>query len=255
MKYDLEKILSFVKNDDRWIEKIVIGSLFTIAIVALIFILICTIWLAPKAFLPLLILCTLLSVIIGLAVYGYILQMAHDYITDSETKLPEWSNFGSHLFVGFKAALGSVLFHLPLLFLGAIGLSLIHYLDIQSETSESYKLVSAGVNIIAEIFYLIYMLLYPLFNANFIKDFNPFEFLNFSAAYKLLKNNAMDYLVLVLLILAMGVICNTSVLLLALTIIGILLIPFVSIYINIVCGILTARFVQIDNESKNLEEK
>ncbi len=250
MKYDLENILTFVKNDENWIRKLIIGSLFIIASIVVWVIPFTALFFIPKISILLFIIAAFVCVIIGLAVYGYSLQAAHDYIKNPETKLPEWADFWSHVFVGLKAAVGSLLFYLPVLFLGAASLGLSIYLEKQSETQEMYKILLQYFNIIADTVYVVYMLFYSLFNANFIKDFNPFEFLNVSAAYKLLKNNVLNYLILALLILAVGVIGNIASVFLVLTIIGILLIPFVSMYIMIVCGVLTARFVQIAEESK-----
>ncbi len=254
MKYDLEKILSCVKNDEQWIKKLIIGGLFIVSIILLIIIPLLAIPLFPKAFMPLLIVCATVAVLIGISIYGYGLQTGHDYINNSETKLPEWRNLGSHLLVGFKATLGSILFYLPLLFFGAIAIVLKLYLKYKAEISVTFKFLDLCFDILLQIIYLIYTLIYPLFSANFIKNFNPFEFLNVSAAYKLFKNNKMSYLLLVLLIIAMGTLLYISSLLLILTIIGVLLIPFVAMYINIICGILIARFIQIDNETKNLEQ-
>lgn len=248
MKYDLEQILSCVKNDDDWVRKFVIGSLFIIAQIILLIIPLLAIPLFPKAVLPLFIISSLLVVIIGCAVYGYGLQTAHDYINNPRTKLPQWSEFFSHAFVGFKALLGSILFYLPLLFLTACAFVFAHYLEGHSQISETYKVLTFCFNVLCEIVYLLYLLFYPLFNANFIKEFNLFEFLNVSKAYNLFKSSPMNYFILILLILAFGLLFNTAVILLAITVIGSILIPFVIMYINIICSVLTARFVQITGE-------
>ena len=90
--------------------------------------------------------------------------------------------------------------------------------------------------------------------ANFMKDFNPFAFLNVSEAYKLLKGNGLNYFILVLIVLALSSLLGFSWIILALTIIGLLAIPFISLYISIMSCILTARFMQIANEPKNVEQ-
>ena len=143
MKYDLEQILSCVKNDDDWVRKFVIGSLFIIAQIILLIIPLLAIPLFPKAVLPLFIISSLLVVIIGCAVYGYGLQTAHDYINNPRTKLPQWSEFFSHAGVGFKALLGSILVYLPFFILGALAFIFPHLKALFTTPSRGCTLAAA----------------------------------------------------------------------------------------------------------------
>lgn len=254
MKYDLEKILLVVKNDEEWIKKLLIGSLFLIALIILIFIPIISVFLFKKLSISLMLflVCYIGAVVIGLALNGYGLQTAHDYINNPQTKLPDWRNFWSLTFVGFKSVLGSILFFLPVILLGAVAAVFEAYLKSHTAVSEGFKTTYFIYNIFAQFIYFAYTALYYLFNANFIKEFNLFEFLNVAEAYKSIKGNVLSYCILVLLVIAMGILLNIIGFVLVLTIIGIILVPFISIYVQIVCCVLTARFVQITQESQKL---
>ena len=256
MKYDLESILTCVKNDENWIKKLVIGSLYIVAIVMLIIIPILSIplGLSGKNVLALFILCFAGALVIGLATYGFCLQAAQDYLYDPKTKLPEWNNFLSLTFTGFKAAIGSILFYLPLIILDLIILVIVVFLVPDTKASKDIGTTTLVINVVMELLYWGYSFFYCLFEGNFLKKFNLFEFLNFAQAYKLLKGNFLNYFILILLVCALSIILGTVSLILLLTIIGILLIPFIIMYTSIIGCILTARFMQIANEPKNVEE-
>ena len=254
MKYDFEKILLCVKNDEQWIRKITIGSLFIIIIAFLLTLPVFAIFLFKSFVINFLLFAFfyIAAGVIALAVVGFGLQFAHDYRLDSNSNLPDWHNFGSLTFVGFKSVLGSILFLLPVILLGIISLVFEIYYKGNTSHSEIFKTVYFVFNAVANIIYVLYFVFYFLFCANFIKEFNLFEFLNFSSAYHLIRGNTLNYLILVVIILALNTLFNTVALLVALTIVGLLLIPFFSVYIQIVSSCLIARFVQITDESKNV---
>ena len=91
---------------------------------------------------------------------------------------------------------------------------------------------------------------YFVFNASFLKDFNVFAFINIAKAYRMLKGCWKQYFTALLLILAVGVVLNIASIILVLTIIGVILIPFVFLYFQIVMMDITAQFVRIEEESK-----
>lgn len=251
MKYDLEKTFCFVKNDDEWVKKLLIGAgLIVLTIALFITPLIFIIALKPlRESFAIFLFCWLVGSIVGLGITGFGYQAAHDYLKNPETKMPEWGNFKSLVFVGFKAFLGSILFYLPVIFVAIIAGSL----EIASKgktASSSIVLASIIVNIFYQVLNMFYMLIFLVFNANFIKEFNMFDFVNYVKAYKLLKGNVMNYVVLVLIVFALAMLFNIGAILLCLTIIGIILIPVGAIYIQIISSVLIARFVQITQEPK-----
>lgn len=254
MKYDFEKILLCVKNDEQWIKKLTIGALFLIIIAFLLMLPLFSAFLFKNFVInfTLFVVFYIIAGIIGLAVNGFGLQFAHDYRLDSKASLPDWQNFWSLTFVGFKAALGSILFLLPVILLGIVSFVFeIHFKGSDSH-SELFKTIYFIFNAIANIIYILYFVFYFLFCANFIKEFNLFEFLNFSSAYQLIRGNVLNYLILVVIILSLNTLFNTVALLVALTIVGLILIPFVAVYIQMVSSCLIARFVQITDESKKM---
>lgn len=260
MKYDLESVLACVKNDEHWIKKLVIGSVLSISTILLLLIpllLFLALFHSPDAVPAVLLLfafCFVVCTIIGLSLLGYCFKAGHDYLNDPMTKLPEWSDFWQLVLIGFKGTLGSILFYLPVMFLTAAYFFTAMHFEPLDDKSESVKTLLFCFDIFTELLFWVYTLFYSLFMANFMKDFNPFAFLNVSEAYKLLKGNGLNYFILVLIVLALSSLLGFSWIILALTIIGLLAIPFVSLYVSIMSCILTARFMQIANEPKNVEQ-
>lgn len=252
MKYDLEKTFKFVTNDKEWVKKLLIGGGLTILSVFLFLAPVITMFGALKSpantlqGIPLLVVCWIIAGVIMLGVNGFSLQAAHDYIDNPETPLPQWGNFKSLLFTGFKAALGTVLLYLPVIFLGLAIALVIH--PVKGTASDTM------FSVISNLVSLFYALIVYAFSANFIQEFNVFDYANYAKAYRVIKGNLLDYGILVLVALAMGIVFNVGAVLVSLTIVGVLAVPFGAFYIQIVTAVLTARFVQITREDKATQD-
>ena len=93
----------------------------------------------------------------------------------------------------------------------------------------------------------VYSLLYPLMCGAFSQDMNVFSFINFKKGWALLKENWLNYIILLLLLVAVGVIFHFAAMVLVLTIAGAVLIPWLCFYASLVCADLVAQFVKTKN--------
>ena len=192
--------------------------------------------------------CGVLSSIIGLVIIGFIVETGHNYIKNPKAKLPNWSNFNSLLFTGFKSIFGSTLLFLPLVFVFIVFIIVsikVEASGVKTPEQSEYYALYLFTEIAYQLLNLFLTIVFFSFNANFLKELNVFEFLNYPKAFKNIKNYFTEYIVLVLLLFAINMVYGLLMVLLIISVIGILVIPFVNIYINIVNTILTARFAQI----------
>jgi membrane protein len=252
VNFEIEKAFCFIKNDSDWLKKLLIGAGINLG--AFLSMLICVFAvLFTRAFnvggFLIAVLPCALFLVAALGVYGFTLQYGQDRIRNENAPLPEWKDFSSFLFTGFKACLGAWLYFIPVFALA--GLSFIVQVSAKVHGgADSYTIASLVVNSLYNLFYLIFLVFYFVFNASFLKDFNVFSFINIAKAYRMLKGCWKQYFTALLLILAVGVVLNIASIILVLTIIGVILIPFVFLYFQIVMMDITAQFVRIEEESK-----
>lgn len=258
MDFNIERAFSFFKNDTDWLKKLMFGNLLAL-IAMLFFFLPLIVSLITKTFnlgyFIFAIFCFIAGFIIALSIAGYCAQAGHDRIGSNAPILPQWDDFGKYIFLGFKYFIGSVAFYLPVILLGCAVSFGIAFLKISAHASDINAL-SFIFNSFYNIIYLVFMAFYFLFCANFIKDFDFTSFLNYPKAFKLVKNNWINYLVLILIALAVGIVFNIVAVIMALTIVGIFLIPFVSIYFQIVTYDIIAQYIDMsDVDTIQIEEE
>lgn len=261
MKYDVESSFAIVKNDTNWVKKLLIGSGLIIAAVVLFFFptILAIVTKTFNAYIILaIIFCWISALLLGFSVSGYCLQAAQDRIHNRVASLPEWDDFWSYVFIGFKCALGSTLYYLPVIVLGIVA-GIYEVIAKQQGTSSgsanSYETLSFFFNLVHNLIYLVFLFFYFVFNANFIKDFNVFSFVNVREAYKLLKSGFVNYVILVALVLALGVLFNFAAIILCITIVGIILLPFLSVYIQLVTMDITAQYISIADSDACVADK
>lgn len=255
MKYNIEKTFSYVAKDPNWVKKILIGGaiclgsflLFLIPPIAAII---------SKTFnagvVLTLIICMLIGCIGLLSLSGYGFQTAQDRINNEDAMLPDWNDFWGFVLTGLKSLIGSSLYFLPVIILAVIS-AIFSVMEKHAETNHlaSYSnilIVSFIVSAVYQLFNVIFTFFLYLMSSSFVKDFNIFSYLNFAKAYRRIKGNVIDYVILVLLILAVSVVFNIVLLLLAITIVGIIALPFVGFYSQLVVMELIARFTNISEK-------
>lgn len=252
MDINFEQAFSFVKDDPHWGRKIAIGGgLSAIAILVLcIPFMILPFTTSVPFYVAMLATCSVFAVAIMFALAGYPFMVIHNRINNQEEILPSWSEFFRIVFAGIKTSIGHFLFILPalffsviilLMFLGAfsLGTSILAMLI----TFLGFVMVFALTGIVT-----LYSLFYPLMSGVFSENMNVFSYVNFKRGWELLKGNWLNYLILMLLLIAVGVIFHFAAMLLVLTIAGVILIPWICFYASLVCADLVAQFVKTESK-------
>ena len=249
MKYSVEESFAFIKQDEDWLRKVLVAMWLIFLALLIFFIPLLTVILIKSYSLPsilIVLICSVISLILVLSVGGFILQFGHDRITNRAAKLPEWNNFWTFVFISFKSCAGSIMFYIPVILVKLIAIELV-VLQMQGNIPSAAGGTESSLTFFADLFVnlfsLFYMFIYFAFHANFVKDFNMFSYLNYAAAFRLMKGKFVSYLVLIAVLLAVGIVFEISSLMLVLTIIGTFVIPFVYVYIKLVCIDFIAQFM------------
>lgn len=256
MKYNIEESLTFVKNDKNWGKKLMIGTVIGI-VAGLFFFLPSIVALITKIFNPAvmveIVICWIIAGILCLGLSGYCIKACHERIFYRDAQLPEWNDFGGLIFLGFKSVLGSFMLYLPIIAIGLVAGMYEGFGSSANKLAANYvgtMGISSIVNIIYNVLYFVFTLFYFAFNANFLKDFNIFSYLNYAAAYRRINDNLVQYAILVAMILAVGFIFNTVIFVLCVSVAGLLAVPFAVLYMQLITLDLTAQFIRISENKQ-----
>lgn len=245
MEMDFEKAFSFITADKYWKKKIAVGgTLSLLSVVLFVFPFIFLFAGARDAFLPLLIICFISNLFLILGLLGYPYIVAYNRINNVDEPLPEWCDFGKLIAAGIKFIIGYLLFSIPLSIAYGIGTSLFATAALISNDSGKAALSVLLFMLIFVIIALtfVYSLISLLMIANFAKDLKVLSFVNFKAAYCLIKNNWANYLILLLLVVAVNIILQLGACVLAITVIGLFFVPTLMFYTSLVTADLVAQF-------------
>ncbi len=248
MEINFEKAFTFVKEDPKWGRKIAIGGLLS----AVALLVLCVPFMvlpftsSVPLYVALLATCSVFAAAIMFALAGYPFIVINNRINNKEEILPCWKEFFRIVFGGIKTAVGHFLFILPIMFFSVV--ILLIFLGAFSLGSSILAMLITFIGFVL-IFALIglttiYSLLYPLMSGAFAEDLNVFSYINFKRGWELLRENWLNYLILLLLLVAVGVIFHFAAMVLVLTIAGAILIPWLCFYASLVCADLVAQFVK-----------
>lgn len=259
MAMDLEKSFTFITEDSEWKKKLAIGGgLGLLSVLILLFPILLTTLFAPLVtikfwlLLSLTTICIVISAVINLAIFGYFSITAHNRIHNKEKFLPEWSDFGALTAAGVKTVVGHVLCFLPFILCGAIVFLLAVFPALLFENnllSGVFSIISLALSLVG--FFVLYALIiifYFLLFGVFLKDLNVLSFLNFKAAYGLVKNNILNYVIFWLFVIIISLIVELVSIILILTIVGIFLLPWVFFYSYLVSAEIFAQFVRTQKD-------
>lgn len=94
---------------------------------------------------------------------------------------------------------------------------------------------------------MLYMLISYLMIGTFSRDLKVLSFVNFKSAFETLKKRWLNYLLLFLLIIAVGVIAQFAMLVLTITIVGAITLPWIVFYISLVSANLIAQYIKVQD--------
>lgn len=259
MAMDLEKSFTFITEDSEWKKKLAIGGgLGLLSVLIILLPILLTTLFAPLVtikfwlLLSLTTICIVISAVINLAIFGYFSITAHNRIHNKEKFLPEWSDFGALIAAGVKTVVGHVLCFLPFILCGAIVFLLAVFPALLFENnllSGIFSIISLALSLVG--FFVLYALIiifYFLLFSVFLKDLNVLSFLNFKAAYGLVKNNILNYVIFWLFVIIISLIVELVSIILILTIVGIFLLPWVFFYSYLVSAEIFAQFVRTQKD-------
>lgn len=246
MGISLKQAFAFVPQDPKWITKVFIGGLI-LFFPSFVFIFpgVKRLLFDPINY-YLITLFGLIFLTTGLAVSGYFFKTVHNRIIHDKGRLPSWKYFSYYIYVGLKSYIGGLIISIPFLMI----LALLMFFAPMTFGRELIPFI-----MIAGIVHIIYTAFYVMLALNFSLDFRISSFLNIKKAYSLIKDNLINYVLLVFDCLLVAV-CN---LILSFILLNgqilVLLLPFVSFYVCLVYTDLFAQFAITTGEEKYDENK
>lgn len=250
MDLKFEEAFSFVKQDKDWKKKIGIGGALSILAVILCVLPFLFLKVASASFIfALFVVCAVSNAAVIFALIGYPYVAANNLINNSEEILPEWNDFGKLIFTGFKSSIGYCLYSIPLALAYVIILGLfacVAFVDDSIVKLAALIFIFLLIFIIAALS-MLYMLISYLMIGTFSRDLKVLSFVNFKSAFETLKKRWLNYLLLFLLIIAVGVIAQFAMLVLTITIVGAITLPWIVFYISLVSANLIAQYIKVQD--------
>lgn len=244
MSISLKQAFSFVPNDAKWITKILIGGLLLFfPTFVYVFPGIKRLVLDPINY-YMLALFAMLVFVSSSAVCGYFFKTVHNRIVHLNGHLPSWKHFTYYIYVGIKAYLGGLILAIPFMLIMAV------FAFFTPMTIGKELIPFALIALLLHVFYTIFYIMLAL---NFSLDFRINSFFNIKKAYSLIKNNLVNYAVLVCYCLVVAMINFVATVILLNAQIFMLLLPFVSFYICLVYTDLFAQF-ELNLEGEDCRE-
>lgn len=241
MGISLKQALVFVPQDPNWAGKVFIGGLLLFCpTFAYVFPGIRRMIFDPINY-YLLALFIIFTVVLSLAVCGYFFKAIHNRIVHDKEMLPSWKNISYYIFVGFKAYAGGFVFSIPFF----IAFAILFSLAPMTLNKELIPFI-----IVASVIHVIYTAFYVMLALKFARDFKMQSFFQVRKAFSLIKENIVNYVILVLYCLLLGLINLVVNSILINGQIFALLIPFVNFYVYLAYTDLFAQFELNKNEEK-----
>ena len=233
MGISLKQAFCFVPQDSKWVSKVFIGGLLLFfPTFVYIFPGIRRMIFDPMNY-YMVALFIMLTLTLLLAISGYFFKAVHNRIVHQNGKLPSWKYFSYYIYIGVKSYIGGFIFSIPFLVMFLLLMAF-------APLTASMQLVPFLIAVC--ILHVIYTAMYIMLALKFSMDFRISSFLNIKKAYDLIKDNILNYVIVVLYCLLVAL-CNfiLSMLLIHGQIFALLL-PFVTFYVYLVYTDLFAQF-------------
>lgn len=181
---DIGKSLSFVFEDKRWLEKVLIGGLITLG--AILFS-----W-------------TIIGAIVGAALlYGYMIELVRNVRRAEATPLPEWDKWGEKIILGIKYGILLFIWWLPALVV-ALPLGLLSAVFSDTNTNDFVGLLWTCFSCLYFLYGILILVATPAITFYFAERGDITDGLKFNEILGFTRRNLGDVIIVVIVIVAVG---------------------------------------------------
>ena len=239
MSIDLFKAFASVKEDKNWIKKILIGGLLMLAAALLD---IGSSYLLEKSQYVWSLLLLVLVVVAGMYPLAFIFSTLHKQINSDSNAMSEW-NEKNLLLSGFKAAVANLLMGIVYIVLFGVVFCLFLVSAMILQTNALLGIIMMLLSIILSFIWILLMyLLLPLSYACYGKTLKITSIVNFKKIFAIFTQNQSKVWLLFAWFILYSIIVPVAYVILVVSVVGILLIPFFTFYLWIVVMNLIAQF-------------
>ena len=257
MGLDLEKSFKYMFKDTDWKKKFLIGGFFSIGLVLTN--LGQVVNHIPNSYYEsvfkqmtmeqmlgaFLLLCFLFLTMSVLSVFtsGYFAKNINLRIFRPDAELLPWENFGNMFSVGIKASVAIFIYILALVLIMAVPVLLIILTAASDNTSLSILLI-----LFMALCFLILLFVFTIYLAAatlaFSTDLKFSSFFNFKLIHTFIKKDFFNFFIYLVILFALNSLIGILNMVLTLTVIGILALPFTMFYQYLVANDIAAQFVR-----------
>lgn len=178
----------------------------------------------------------LLCIILNIFISGYPLKCANNYLNKKTPVMPSWSNISGIMLTGLKATAIGIIYYIPMILFIAISAMSVF---ISKQWSLLILLIPLNLVVVAvSIFFQFTAIIVFLKKLSFIDAFD-FELIS-----KILSQYIVEIFLLMLTMFGVSFVIGFASTLLCLTCIGIILIPFLTFYSQLILINLMAQFYE-----------
>lgn len=178
---DIGKSISFVFEDKKWIEKVLIGALITLGTILLS-------W-------------TVIGAIVGAALLGgYMIELVRNVRRDETTPLPEWNNWGEKIVLGIKYGIVLIIWLLPALVV-AIPLGILSGIFSNSDAQGFFGVLWTCFSCLVSLYSLLILVATPAITLRFAERGDITDALAFSDILSFTRQHIGDVIIIVIVVL------------------------------------------------------
>ena len=170
---DIGKSFTYMFDDDKWVEKLVIGALLVLA-----------------SIIP------LVNLFTALVMAGYTLRLLKNVADGKETPLPEWDDWGGDWIRGLMMVLASLIYSLPIILASGLG-ALVGALA--SNAEEVANICGIGLSCLSGLWGLAMAIVLPAATIMYATEGEFGSFFRFGQIFRFIGDNLGDYIIAILL--------------------------------------------------------
>lgn len=172
---DIGRAFTYMFDDEKWVEKLVIGGLLVMASVI-----------------------PVVNLFTGLVVAGYTLRILRRVSRQEELPLPQWDDWGGDWIRGLMMALAGLIYTLPILIL--TGFSFLVSAISGNGGSGVAAVCASTTSCLSMLWGLAMAIVFPSALINYANEEEFASFFHFDEVFRLIGDNLGDYIVAILLL-------------------------------------------------------